>query len=133
MYPGSFYLLTLAALHDVLEDTYYTEEDLLSDFNELTLDIIKSLTKKKGEELEGYFTRIDNCMSPELAWTVKLADRIHNVKSLRLIFNTKIEKVRRYVEETETQYIPKALLVDESMAQDLIHELNSIKDEIKDT
>ncbi len=57
---------------------------------------------------------------------IKLADRIHNVRSLQLIVNIKPEKVKRYIKETLEIYIPKARQIDLKIYKILKEALNEI-------
>lgn len=68
----------IAWLHDVLEDTEYTESHIL--FFGIPEDIIrdiKALTKTKGTPYEDYLA---NILNHPRALRVKLADMIHNYK-----------------------------------------------------
>lgn len=72
----------VAYLHDVLEDTEMTLEDLRDyGFPEEVLAAIDILTKKKGQEYQDYLVIVKN---NELARVVKLADLRHNSDLTRL-------------------------------------------------
>lgn len=65
----------IALLHDVMEDTFLTEEDLRPVFGDEIVDILKMLTRSKEED---YFTYIDRISQNDTAKRVKLADLRHN-------------------------------------------------------
>ena len=69
-------------LHDVIEDTDVTLEDLkLIGFPDNILEAIKCVTKQEGYNIEEYYLRIKN---NELAKEVKLADLTHNLDLSRI-------------------------------------------------
>ena len=73
---------TVAMLHDLLEDTAVTAEDLTQEgFSEEIIEAVLCLTKKEGEDYTLYIERI--CQNP-LAARVKLADLMDNMDLNRL-------------------------------------------------
>ena len=73
---------TVAMLHDLLEDTAYTADDLRREgFHEEVITAVVCLTKKEGEEYTDYVERI--CQN-KLAARVKLADLTDNMDLNRL-------------------------------------------------
>ena len=73
---------TVAMLHDLLEDTTYTAEDLKQEgFTEEVIAAVVCLTKTEGEDYTVYVERI--CQNP-LAARVKLADLTDNMDLNRL-------------------------------------------------
>ncbi len=85
--------------HDLLEDTDATEEEILSLSNEKVLKAVKLLTKKKGYVMSEY---IDGIKSDDIAFKVKTADRLDNVRSLSKADGAFIKK---YVLETEEWFM----------------------------
>ena len=72
----------VALLHDVLEDTDHTEEDLRQQgFSEAQITAVKLLTRTEGED---YFEYIRRMKENELAVAVKLEDLAHNMDRSRL-------------------------------------------------
>lgn len=71
----------VALLHDVLEDTNVTEDELRSLFGDEITDAVVTLTHQKGEVYMDYVARI--AQNP-LAKTVKMADLRHNMDISRL-------------------------------------------------
>lgn len=76
----------IAMLHDVIEDTFLTEEDLRPVFGDKIVDIVVLLTKVKGED---YFDYINRIKGNEIATRVKLADIKHNSDISRIANPTK--------------------------------------------
>lgn len=88
----------VALLHDVMEDTPYTLEDLREEgFSEEVLEALVLLTHKKSEDYLDYVRRIkDN----PIAKAVKLADLAHNSDLTRLdmVDEKAVERKNRYQE-----------------------------------
>ena len=94
-------VLTVAALHDILEDTECTYEQLQEEFGQAVADCVKLLTRDKenGQTFEEYAQKIFESEEFKYARKIKLADRLHNLRSLP---NTKNpQKIQRKIEETE--------------------------------
>ena len=73
----------VAYLHDVIEDTELTLEDLCEyGFSEEVLKAVDVITKKKGQD---YQTYLNSVKENKLARVVKLADLHHNSDLTRLI------------------------------------------------
>ena len=86
----------VAYLHDVLEDTYITEKDLLQMGikNNIVL-AVKVLTKEKNEPYTKYIERVKE---NKLASTVKIADLQHNMNLSRIANPSKrdYERLEKY-------------------------------------
>lgn len=93
-------VLTVAALHDILEDTDCTYEELKEIFGKDVADSVKLLTRdsKNGQLFEDYAKTIFENQNFSYIKQVKLADRLHNLRSLLKSTN---EKIKRKIEETE--------------------------------
>ena len=86
----------VAYLHDVIEDTELTLEDLREyGFSEEVLKAVDVITKKKGQD---YQTYLNSVKENKLARVVKLADLRHNSDLTRLINITEkdIERKEKY-------------------------------------
>ena len=67
---------TVAYLHDVIEDTYVTLEDLKKmGFSDKVISAIDAITKRDNEDYEEYIKRVS---ANDLAKKVKLCDMYHN-------------------------------------------------------
>lgn len=82
---------TIALLHDVIEDTDVTYDDLRSEFNTPIADHVVLLTKSKGQD---YFDYIDRLKYNYICRTIKKADLLHNMDLGRLDKIT-IKDIRR--------------------------------------
>lgn len=90
----------VALLHDVVEDTNITFEDLEEEFSPIVIDALKLLTHDKSVEYMEYVKKIRN--NP-IARKVKLADLKHNSDKTRLLSVTeqdigRYEKYQRSIE-----------------------------------
>ena len=93
-----------ALLHDVMEDTAYTEDDLREEgFSEEIVEALLSLTHREGEDYMEYVERI--CQNP-LAVRVKYADLQDNMDLSRIPQPTerdlaRLEKYKKAKERIE--------------------------------
>jgi len=73
-------MYTAALLHDVIEDTPYTAEDLLAaGFTPRTVGLVVTLSKVAGESYEDFILRI---MKDPDAVAIKIADITDNLSTL---------------------------------------------------
>ena len=87
----------VALLHDVVEDTYVTLEDLRKDFPEEIVEAVRLLTHEKWMPDWEYLTAIKK--NP-IALKVKLADNAHNSDQTRCCCgNVSQEKLARWQEK----------------------------------
>ena len=86
----------VAYLHDVIEDTELTLEDLHEyEFSKEVIEAVDIITKKKGEDYRSY---LNSVKKNKLAKAVKLADLRHNSDLTRLTKVTEkdIERKEKY-------------------------------------
>lgn len=62
-------------LHDVVEDTELTADDMEERFGDLIAIVVDNVSKRKGESREQYFRRV---FSHQLSMVVKFSDSNHN-------------------------------------------------------
>ena len=90
----------VAVLHDVIEDTLVTAEDLRREgFNEAVLVAVECLTHRKGETYADYVVR---CKGDVIARRVKLADLEDNARPSRALLRPDqiepdIARLRKYL------------------------------------
>ena len=86
----------VAYLHDVIEDTELTLEDLHEyEFSKEVIEAVDIITKKKGEDYRSY---LNSVKKNKLARAVKLADLRHNSDLTRLTKVTEkdVERKEKY-------------------------------------
>lgn len=66
----------VALLHDVVEDTKYTLDDIEKEFGKEIRDSIDAITKRDGEDYLGF---IERCSKNPIAKKVKIMDIRHNM------------------------------------------------------
>ena len=71
----------VAYLHDVLEDTNITVDQLRNQFPKEIVDTVIILTRKKNKNYLNYICRVTKC---RLAKKVKVADLLHNLDITRI-------------------------------------------------
>jgi len=101
-----------ALLHDVLEDTETSVEEIREEFGERIVPLLKGLEKLGKIYYQGRERQVENLRKMFLAMAkdirvilVKLCDRLHNMRTLEYV---KPEKQKRIAEETLSIYSPIA-------------------------
>ena len=103
-----------AILHDTVEDTDATYDDIKENFGEEIANLVDGVTKltriesktAEGKQAEN-FRKLVLAMSEDIrVLLVKLGDRLHNMRTLHHI--KKVEKQRRIARETSEIYGPLA-------------------------
>ena len=100
-----------AFLHDVVEDTQYTIEDIRERFGEDVAFLVGVVTKQKKEkydkskQVDNYRQILASVQYDVRAILVKLADRLHNMRTLASI---RPDKQMKIAGETDYFYAPLA-------------------------
>ena len=105
--------IATALLHDTIEDTPATREEIASKFGEDVANMVEGVTKLTRLELQSEYTKSsENLRKFILAISrdirvllVKLADRLHNMRTLHFVAPEKRERISR---ETLEVYAPLA-------------------------
>ena len=132
LFDSNYIIWVVIALHDVLEDSNeYTYDDIEKLFNENIAKEVQLLTKEKGQNIESYIIKMKEYEYSYSLIKIKLADRLHNVRSLNYIINKNREKVIKYIEETEKYYLPLADEYNKMLYQKLKEEIEIVKGKLK--
>ncbi len=105
--------LMAAMLHDVIEDTGIAKEALIAQFGETVAELVDGVSKltqmnfeTKAEAQAENFQKMAMAMARDIrVILVKLADRLHNMRTLEVLAG---EKRRRIAKETLEIYAPIA-------------------------
>ncbi|MBR6648518.1 MAG: bifunctional (p)ppGpp synthetase/guanosine-3',5'-bis(diphosphate) 3'-pyrophosphohydrolase [Bacteroidaceae bacterium] len=100
-----------AFLHDVVEDTDFTIEDIKDKFGEDVAFLVNVVTKKKktrydaSKQIDNYKQMLDSLQYDIRALLIKLADRLHNMRTLN---SMRPDKQMKIAGETDYFYAPLA-------------------------
>ncbi len=108
-----YYCITAALLHDCIEDTSLTQEDIIKDFGIEVAHIVQGVSKLTGLEFHSNidkqaqnFRKLFLAMSADMrVMMIKLADRLHNMRTLKSIER---DKQLRIAKETTEIHAPIA-------------------------
>jgi guanosine-3',5'-bis(diphosphate) 3'-pyrophosphohydrolase len=99
-------------LHDVIEDTDFTYDDIKAEFGETIADIVDGVTKIEGmfenyevKQVENYRKMLLSMSDDIRVILVKFGDRLHNMRTLEYLST---EKQVRMAKETMELYAPLA-------------------------
>jgi (p)ppGpp synthase/HD superfamily hydrolase len=134
--------LVAALLHDTLEDTDYTYDELVEDFGGEVASIVATLTepKKSGEEILPWLARKKEYakqlkQGSEVALMIAAADKAHN---FRTTVEEYYEAPQRYVEDFGSNLDEKiegyqtiANVINSRLKNDIVHEFNHTFEEYK--
>lgn len=100
-----------AFLHDVVEDTDYTLEDIRKRFGEDVAFLVSVVTKRKkdkyieSKQVDNYKQMLDSVQYDIRALLLKLSDRLHNMRTLS---SMRADKQMKIAGETDYFYAPLA-------------------------
>jgi GTP diphosphokinase / guanosine-3',5'-bis(diphosphate) 3'-diphosphatase len=110
---GSAAMIAAGFLHDIIEDTDITSEQLAAEFGTEVQQLVEGVTKlskfnfsSKTEQQAENFRRMFLAMAQDIrVIVVKLADRLHNMRTLQYLSD---ERRRRIAKETRDVFAPLA-------------------------
>lgn len=100
-----------AFLHDVVEDTHYTGEDIRKRFGDDVAFLVRVVTKQKkdkyveSKQVDNFRQMLNSVQYDVRALLVKLADRLHNMRTLS---SMRPDKQMKIAGETDYLYAPLA-------------------------
>src|SRR5215216_1307320 len=121
-------LICGALMHDVIEDSPVTGEQVRAAFGEEIAHVVWLLTKFEDVSLPAYLKTIEEAAHTG-APLVKLCDRLDNLRFLA--HSPRAEKKRRYIRTTETFYIPLAARTNKYLHDELERWLEEARNHVK--
>lgn len=104
--------IAASLLHDVVEDTKFTIEDIKAEFGDEVAEIVNGATKIEGmfenyaaKQVESYKKMLLSMTSDIRVILIKFADRLHNLRTLEFLSTS---KQLRLAQETLEIYAPLA-------------------------
>lgn len=88
--------ISVAYLHDVVEDTEYTLDDLRLSFRPEIVEAVDAITRREGEKYFDYIVRLS---SNPIAKRVKIADLQENLSQGDLSLSTRYYKALKMLSE----------------------------------
>lgn len=134
--------IVASLLHDTLEDTDYTAQELEDDFGGTVREIIESISEPKTDEFnklswkdqkQRYAKQLRK--APENALVVAAADKIHNMRSMvEEYFDDHTRFLADFqgsLEDRLMMYQDISNAINRSLKNDIIHEFNHVFEEYK--
>jgi (p)ppGpp synthase/HD superfamily hydrolase len=133
-------VIIAALLHDTLEDTDYTRDELLEDFGGTVLTLVESVTRQEAKESENwmevkkqYVKKLKNAHPDALI--VAAADKIHNMRSMVEAYYEKEEELLAdfggSLEERVFTYQEISNVLNRSLNNAILTEFNHVFEEFK--
>jgi guanosine-3',5'-bis(diphosphate) 3'-pyrophosphohydrolase len=123
-------LICGALMHDVIEDSPTTREEIADMFGQQIAEIVWLLTKFDDVSLPAYLAAIE-AAAPTGAPIVKLCDRLDNLRFLA--HSPRQEKKRRYIRTTEQHYLPMAARTNKYIYQEMLRLLEEARNHVRAT
>ena len=117
-------VLCAALLHDVIEDSPTTREDIAALFGEDIARVVWLLTKFEDVSLADYLAAIE-AAGETGATIVKLCDRLDNLRFVS--HSPRPDKRERYIRTTETYYLPMAKRTNPYLHDELRRSLEEVR------
>jgi len=120
-------LICSALLHDVIEDSAITRDEVAQMFGEQIAEVVWLLTKLEDVSLPQYLASIEAAAHTG-APIVKLCDRLDNLRSI--VHSPRLEKKRRLIRTTEELYLPLAARTNRYLHDELQHSLDEARSHV---
>lgn len=91
------------ALHDILEDTDLTKQDLLKDYPSIIVDSIQALTLDKNAK--DMLKEVGKCKLNNITYIGRFADRLNNLQTTSYLYNDKAF-VDKMIFKTKEYFLP---------------------------
>ena len=139
-YTDSEDVVIAGLLHDTLEDTPYTEEELREDFGRTVYEIVRSVSEHTGDKSASWHERKQQYIkqlteASEEALLVSCADKIHNMRStIEQYYNDYEGFVSDFggsVEDRVRMYQGISNVLNRRLKNDIVHEFNHVFTEFK--
>lgn len=134
--------IVASLLHDTLEDTDYTEDELREDFGNTVSEIVLSLTKPprasndpdaRRQQQKQFLKQLKNASEPALV--VLAADKIHNMRSVvEEYYNEHARYVADFGTQTESRLVHHqeiSNILNRQLKNAILAEFNSVFTEYK--
>lgn len=129
-------------LHDTLEDTDYTAEELQDDFGGKVRELVESVTEPQDTEFQSLSWRSQKehyakllRKAPQEALIVAAADKIHNMRAIvEEYYDDHVRFMADFegsLEDRVFMYQDISNIMNRSLKNDIIHEFNSVFEEYK--
>jgi (p)ppGpp synthase/HD superfamily hydrolase len=131
-----------ALLHDTLEDTDYTAEELQEDFGGTVREIVEALTEPKDEATQKLSWKEQKQLyakqlrkAPQIALIVAAADKIHNMRAIvEEYYDDHVRFLADFggtLEDRMLMYQDISNAINRGLKSDIIHEFNHVFEEYK--
>src|ERR1044071_5028945 len=121
-------LICGALMHDVIEDSPITREQIAANFGEEIAEVVWMLTKFEDVSLPADLRAIEEAADTG-APLVKLCDRLDNLRFLA--HSPRAEKKRRYIRTTEAFYLPLAARTNDYLYSEIQRWLEEARKHVK--
>ena len=122
-------ILVTALLHDTVEDTDCTFDDIERTFGSRIREQVWLLSKLEGETFSDYSKRLFE-HAPEQVILIKLADRLHNLRTILYVSDKKW--IQRKVNQTYTDILARLEQTNGRIGDSYALEINMLRDKIEE-
>jgi len=127
------HIIAAAYLHDTVEDTNITLEDIRLVFGDIVMNLVDEVTNDKEKmAISGKEDYLIDKMIGMSSWAlvIKLADRLHNLSDFEDIMNSEDKSRKKWAKKYAKQ--TKNIIKELEMSRDLSNSQQTLVDNIKD-